>query len=447
MQSNTVQDVGDDENPQPFGSRYLTDEAMVFEQNAWDHVPPPDDQDDRIQVALSRQRKAPVPEDKKDKYNSRPALYWDIFYKNNQNNFFKDRKWLQREFPQLESVTAVDAGPKTVFEVGCGAGNVVWPLLSANKNPHLKIWACDFSKHAVRVVKSNPLYSNPPCGTVRSSVWDLSSQTLPEGLEPESVDIAVMIFVLSALHPSEWAQAVANIFTLLKPGGTFVLRDYGRHDLTQLRFKEGRLLDENFYIRGDGTRVYFFEATELGRLFTGSDIEIKEDGRQLRMLKIIHEDDPSPLSGTPAVATPPAASGVMEPPDLSGLSLDPSPSTPGADAEPDQAIQETQETEPSLDLAIPSGQDATSPRRGPPPKRTWSPPPVLKPSRHPSELPPQPLFAVKQLGIDRRLLVNRKKQLKMYRVWLQGEFAKVAANQGTSQTAQSGENLATAESG
>lgn len=160
------------------------------------------------------------------------------------------------------------------------------------------------------------------------------------------------------------------------------------------------------------------------------------------MLKIIHEDESSPLSGTPAAATPPAASEATEPSNLSGLSLDPSPSTPRAEAEPDEVGQET---EPSLDLAVPSGQDATSPRRGPPPKRTWSPPPVLKPSRHPSELPPHPLFAVKQLGIDRRLLVNRKKQLKMYRVWLQSEFTKVATNLGTGQTAQSGENLATVE--
>jgi tRNAThr (cytosine32-N3)-methyltransferase len=85
-----------------------------------------------------------------------------------------------------------------------------------------------------------------------------------------------------------------------------------------VRFKKGRYLDENFYIRGDGTRVYFFEKDELAEIWNGKLSE--------------------PVEGE----------------------------APGL----------------------------------------------------------QPSFEIEELGVDRRLLVNRAKQLKMYRCWMQGRFRK-----------------------
>lgn len=68
-------------------------------------------------------------------------------------SFFKDRSWLRLEFPELVACTEADAGPKVCLEVGCGAGNTVYPLLAKNENPDLVIHATDYSAEAVGVVK------------------------------------------------------------------------------------------------------------------------------------------------------------------------------------------------------------------------------------------------------------------------------------------------------
>lgn len=166
----------------------------------------------------------------------------------------------------------------------------------------------------MEVIRENEAYDTK---YIRADVWDAAGESLPPGLEEGSVDLVLMIFIFSALSPSQWKQAVLNIHRLLKPGGQVLFRDYGRGDLAQVRFKKGRYLEENFYIRGDGTRVYFFDKDELVNIWSGRH---------------------------------------------------------------------------SIDVAS-SEESSTG-------------------------------FDVIDLGVDRRLLVNRAKQLKMYRCWMQGRFRK-----------------------
>lgn len=262
--------IGKD-SPFTFGQRLLTDEKDVFDHNAWDHVEWGQEQIDDAEKLIAKQYDEPVKDFDKKLYNSNPAKYWDIFYRNNRENFFKDRKWLQIEFPFLYETTAADYNkPVTILEVGCGAGNTFYPILNQNQNPELKIYGCDYLKVAVDLVRDNENFApNNEKGIAYSSVWDLANAegTIPEDMEPHSVDVVIMVFVFSALSPEQWKNAVQNLNKVLKPGGRILFRDYGRYDLAQVRFKKGRLLDENFYIRGDGTRVYFFTEEELRTIF------------------------------------------------------------------------------------------------------------------------------------------------------------------------------------
>ncbi|KAJ5294305.1 hypothetical protein N7508_009126 [Penicillium antarcticum] len=253
-------------DPFQFGSRFLEKGDDVFEFNAWDHVEPDDEFKAFAQTQYAKQRETRVSDFDRNRFNNDPAKWWNLFYKNNTDNFFKDRKWLRQEFPVLAEVTQKDAGPQVVLEVGAGAGNTAFPLISNNENEHLKVHACDFSKYAVKVMRESEHYNE---NLMTADVWDVASvpteedNGLPPGLTEGSVDVVILIFIFSALAPTQWDQAIRNIYRVLKPGGRVLFRDYGRGDLAQVRFKKGRYMEENFYVRGDGTRVYFFDQDQL----------------------------------------------------------------------------------------------------------------------------------------------------------------------------------------
>ena len=303
------------------------------------------------------QRANPVSPFDASRVNAAPEKWWNKFYGNHTANFFKDRKWLRQEFPILEELTKPPE-PKQggdrraqILEVGAGAGNTAFPILRVNRNPGLFIHACDFSKKAVELIQSSPDYDPV---YIRASVWDIASidSPLPPGVEEGSIDVVLLIFIFSALSRTQWKQAVHNIWQALKPGGEVCFRDYGRGDLAQVRFKKERWLDENFYARGDGTRVYFFEEEELREIWGGSLREGREMTHAYEAKEFEHGQDHNP-NGNDIVR---------------------------------EAIIANCTSEEDCSL-IPS-------------------------------------FEIVSLGVDRRLLINRQKQLKMYRCWIQGNFRK-----------------------
>merc|ERR1719265_612091 len=85
-----------------------------------------------------------------------------------------------------------------------------------------------------------------------------------------------MLFVLSAVGPERHEVVLRNLYDALKPGGTVLFRDYGRHDLAQLRFEAGHRLGEDTYVRADGTLAVFFDAGKLTALFQRCGFECLE---------------------------------------------------------------------------------------------------------------------------------------------------------------------------
>ena len=100
------------------------------------------------------------------------------------------------------------------------------------------------------VCRRSPLFAkHAAAGRLQVFVWDATAATLPPELVGVQVDAVVAVFVLSAIAPESYPTVVARLAGLLRPGGAALVRDYGLYDLSQLRYKPGQRLGENFYAR------------------------------------------------------------------------------------------------------------------------------------------------------------------------------------------------------
>ncbi|KAJ6810048.1 uncharacterized protein M6B38_157505 [Iris pallida] len=208
----------------------------------------------------------------KEKYEKDAKKYWDLFYKRHRDKFFKDRHYFDKEWGR--HFKAGEGEKLVVLEVGCGAGNSIFPLLSTYQG--IFIHACDFSPRAIDLVKAHKDFS---CDQINAFVCDITLHNLNDTIPSSSVDIVTMVFVLSAVAPEKMTLVLQNIRKVLKPNGRVLFRDYATGDLAQERLTcKEQQISENFYVRGDGTRAYYFTEDFLTSLFTENGFHALEVG-------------------------------------------------------------------------------------------------------------------------------------------------------------------------
>lgn len=113
--------------------------------------------------------------------------------------FFKNRCWLFTEFPEITSLKNEKAS--CILEVGCGVGNSVFPILSHCAEYNVHVYCCDFSSNAINILKENKEYNEEHC---TAFVCDITSEEWNSPFALESLDVILLVFVLSAIQPEKY---------------------------------------------------------------------------------------------------------------------------------------------------------------------------------------------------------------------------------------------------
>ncbi|KAJ3688890.1 hypothetical protein LUZ61_018054 [Rhynchospora tenuis] len=230
---------------------------------------------------------------------------WRRFHRRHSTaRFFKERRYLLKEFPELLSGQDL----VKVLEVGCGNGSTVLPILRARES--IVVYACDCSEEILE--KAKEIVVTAKCITSNNRfvpfVLDFNNNEFPEWLfctscqssysgknassdythESEAsinsltlegnrccvvgVDFVTLIFTLSAVPFSKMPYVIQKCTSVLKPGGLILFRDYGVYDMTMLRFAPVQKVGFREYMRSDGTLSYFFSLDVTRDLFCAAGL-------------------------------------------------------------------------------------------------------------------------------------------------------------------------------
>lgn len=123
---------------------------------------------------------------------------------------------------------------------------------------------------------------------IDAQVCDLvNDKALP--FQPELANFGIFLFVMSAISPENFHSVAKKIYDQMSPeGGVLYFRDYGRYDLAQLRFAQrgqNQKLKENFYIRSDKTRAYYFTVEEVKEIFESAGFHQVENEYHYRLIE------------------------------------------------------------------------------------------------------------------------------------------------------------------
>jgi methyltransferase-like protein 6 len=228
-----------------------------------------------------------IPEFWHRKYRQDLGKNWNLFYKRNENRFFRDRHWMEHELPGL----FVTQGPDcllpvegSVFEIGCGVGNFAFPLLELR--PDVRVVGCDISQRAVELFQAHGMFD---ASKFKAFVADITKDSLEEKLGGFKADFASMIFVLSALPPELLLGALKNVAPCIKKDGYLLIRDYSCNDSAQLRFNpQQSRLDEHFFVRQDGTLAHFLALDVLHAALEADFVIV--DSREIQSKTINHKE-------------------------------------------------------------------------------------------------------------------------------------------------------------